>query len=126
MNFIFLRQEYWERKHTVEFCLLIANLIIFFTVEFIYFTDSLNDARSKLPTALLKSDLSSAEDIVMNRSKKYKFKSLSPGHIYDKKQNETGILEPKNCPPRYSPELKSFPPRYTHPDDVHKSIHFLI
>lgn len=67
----------------------------------------MNDARSKLPTALYKSDLSSADDIVVNRRKKYKHNSLSPDLINNKKQNGTVIFEPKSCPPRYTDVLKS-------------------
>jgi len=95
---------------------LIANLLYFpFTVPTlnIYFTDSLNDARSKLPSAMLKSDVSSADDIIVDRRKKYKYDSLSPADVkHRKKQKKTGIFEPKSCPPRYIIT------------DVQKSIHF--
>jgi len=67
----------------------------------------LNDARSKLPTALYKSDLSSADDIVVNHRKKYKHNSLSPDLINNKKQNGTVRFEPNSCPPRYTDVLKS-------------------
>ncbi|KAL5245831.1 hypothetical protein ACI65C_013239 [Semiaphis heraclei] len=68
--------------------------------------NSLNDARSKLPTALYKSDLSSADDIVVNHRKKYKHNSLSPDLINNKKQNGT-VFEPNSCPPRYTDVLKN-------------------
>lgn len=65
---------------------------------------------------MLKSDVSSADDIVVNRRKKYKYDSLSPDVKHSKKrQKKTEIFNPKSCPPRYIIT-----------DDVQKIIHFLI
>jgi hypothetical protein len=82
-------------------------------------SDSYNEAKRKLPLAIHKSDLSSADDIIGGITKRkrkcpyeYRGQSLSPTLIMKSKKLKVNNLKQKkissdSCPPRYQGKIQN-------------------
>jgi len=93
--------------HIVPCLLYIQKKSICVIISFIYFIASLEKAKSKLPKAMIKSDISCTEDENYNGIPKYDLKrSLFPKSKPSKKVKlnpENQHASTSSCPPQYSP-----------------------